>query len=156
MYDIFEEIICLKTISNTRNNMHSFPTKCNILEDKMIFFSFSMKYCVVWCCEIPERIYQTCCLLCFVQVQWSSCNIFSTQDFAAAAIAKTGVPVYAWKGETDEEYIWCIEQVLIDSCTQYIYSKRKGMQTCSMLIDSCTQYIYSKRKGMQTRSMLYF
>ncbi|XP_064640701.1 adenosylhomocysteinase-like [Lineus longissimus] len=46
-------------------------------------------------------------------VQWSSCNIFSTQDFAAAAIAKTGVPVYAWKGETDEEYAWCIEQTLI-------------------------------------------
>jgi len=47
------------------------------------------------------------------QVQWSSCNIFSTQDHAAAAIAKTGVPVYAWKGETDEEYIWCIEQTLV-------------------------------------------
>ena len=47
------------------------------------------------------------------EVQWSSCNIFSTQDHAAAAIAKTGVPVYAWKGETDEEYIWCIEQTLI-------------------------------------------
>ncbi|CAH8612463.1 unnamed protein product [Heterobilharzia americana] len=46
-------------------------------------------------------------------VQWSSCNIFSTQDHAAAAIAKTGVPVYAWKGETDEDYIWCIEQTLI-------------------------------------------
>lgn len=46
------------------------------------------------------------------EVQWSSCNIFSTQDNAAAAIAKTGVPVYAWKGETDEEYIWCIEQTL--------------------------------------------
>ncbi|XP_060597022.1 adenosylhomocysteinase A-like [Ruditapes philippinarum] len=46
-------------------------------------------------------------------VQWSSCNIFSTQDFAAAAIAKTGVPVYAWKGETDEEYMWCIEQTLV-------------------------------------------
>lgn len=45
-------------------------------------------------------------------VQWSSCNIFSTQDHAAAAIAKTGVPVYAWKGETDEEYEWCIEQTL--------------------------------------------
>jgi len=44
-------------------------------------------------------------------VQWSSCNIFSTQDHAAAAIAECGVPVYAWKGETDEEYIWCIEQV---------------------------------------------
>lgn len=45
-------------------------------------------------------------------VQWSSCNIFSTQDHAAAAIAKTGVAVYAWKGETDEEYVWCIEQTL--------------------------------------------
>ncbi|KAK5977017.1 hypothetical protein GCK32_001716, partial [Trichostrongylus colubriformis] len=47
------------------------------------------------------------------EVQWSSCNIFSTQDHAAAAIAATGVPVYAWKGETDEEYEWCIEQTLI-------------------------------------------
>ena len=47
------------------------------------------------------------------EVQWSSCNIFSTQDHAAAVIAKTGVPVYAWKGETDEEYIWCIEQTLV-------------------------------------------
>jgi len=46
-------------------------------------------------------------------VQWSSCNIFSTQDHAAAAIAATGVPVYAWKGETDEEYEWCIRQTLI-------------------------------------------
>lgn len=45
-------------------------------------------------------------------VMWSSCNIFSTQDHAAAAIAKTGVPVYAWKGETEEEYVWCIEQTL--------------------------------------------
>ena len=48
-----------------------------------------------------------------LQVQWSSCNIFSTQDHAAAAIAKTGVPVYAWKGLTDEEYVWCIEQTLV-------------------------------------------
>lgn len=47
------------------------------------------------------------------EVQWSSCNIFSTQDTAAAAIAATGVPVYAWKGETDEEYMWCIEQTLV-------------------------------------------
>eukprot|EP00923_Selenidium_pygospionis_P054808 GHVN01095450.1.p1 GENE.GHVN01095450.1~~GHVN01095450.1.p1 ORF type:complete len:402 (+),score=39.94 GHVN01095450.1:2-1207(+) len=49
------------------------------------------------------------------EVQWSSCNIFSTQDHAAAAIAKTGVPVYAWKGETDEEYMWCIDQTLVFS-----------------------------------------
>jgi adenosylhomocysteinase len=45
-------------------------------------------------------------------VRWSSCNIYSTQDEAAAAIAVTGVPVYAWKGETEEEYWWCIEQTL--------------------------------------------
>lgn len=45
-------------------------------------------------------------------VRWSSCNIFSTQDQAAAAIAATGVPVFAWKGETDEEYDWCIEQTI--------------------------------------------
>ena len=46
------------------------------------------------------------------EVTWTSCNIFSTQDHAAAAIAVTGVPVFAWKGETDEEYEWCIEQQL--------------------------------------------
>merc|ERR1739838_496930 len=45
-------------------------------------------------------------------VTWSSCNIFSTQDHAAAAIAAAGVPVYAWKGMTDEEYLWCIEQTI--------------------------------------------
>jgi len=47
------------------------------------------------------------------KVQWSSCNIFSTQDHAAAAIAATGVAVFAWKGETEEEYNWCIEQTLV-------------------------------------------
>jgi adenosylhomocysteinase len=46
------------------------------------------------------------------EVTWSSCNKFSTQDHAAAAIAKTGVPVYAWKGETDQQYDWCVEQTL--------------------------------------------
>lgn len=46
------------------------------------------------------------------EVQWSSCNIFSTQDHAAAAIAAAGIPVYAWKGMTEEEYNWCIEQTL--------------------------------------------
>jgi adenosylhomocysteinase len=45
-------------------------------------------------------------------VRWSSCNIFSTQDQAAAAIAAAGIPVFAWKGETDEEYEWCIEQTI--------------------------------------------
>ena len=47
------------------------------------------------------------------EVRWSSCNIFSTQDHAAAAIAKAGIPVFAWKGETNEEYEWCIEQTLM-------------------------------------------
>src|SRR5512144_2914440 len=46
------------------------------------------------------------------EVRWASCNIFSTQDHAAAAIAKAGVPVFAWKGETLEEYWWCTEQAL--------------------------------------------
>ena len=46
------------------------------------------------------------------EVRWSSCNIFSTQDHAAAAIAKAGIPVYAWKGETEEEYIWCIKKTI--------------------------------------------
>jgi len=46
------------------------------------------------------------------EVRWSSCNIFSTNDAAAAAIAEAGIPVYAWKGETDEEYLWCIEQTI--------------------------------------------
>tara|TARA_B100000745_G_scaffold125592_1_gene81828 strand:- start:912 stop:2207 length:1296 start_codon:yes stop_codon:yes gene_type:complete len=45
-------------------------------------------------------------------VRWSSCNIFSTQDHAAAAIAETGVPVFAWKGETDDEFWWCIDQTI--------------------------------------------
>jgi adenosylhomocysteinase len=47
------------------------------------------------------------------ELRWSSCNIFSTQDHAAAAIAASGVAVYAWKGETEEEYEWCIEQTIL-------------------------------------------
>ncbi len=47
------------------------------------------------------------------EVRWSSCNIFSTQDQAAAAMADEGVPVFAWKGETEEEYEWCIEQTIL-------------------------------------------
>jgi len=46
------------------------------------------------------------------EVQWSSCNIFSTQDHAAAAMAKAGIAVYAWKGETEEEYNWCVDQTI--------------------------------------------
>ena len=46
------------------------------------------------------------------EVRWSSCNIFSTQDHAAAAIAKAGISVFAWKGETEEEYWWCVKQTI--------------------------------------------
>ena len=46
------------------------------------------------------------------EVRWSSCNIFSTQDHAAAAIAKAGIPVFAWKGETEKEYWWCVRQTI--------------------------------------------
>ncbi|MBT8088197.1 MAG: adenosylhomocysteinase, partial [Gammaproteobacteria bacterium] len=45
-------------------------------------------------------------------IRWSSCNIFSTQDHAAAAIAAEGIPVFAWKGETEDEYWWCVEQTI--------------------------------------------
>ncbi|MGA1676826.1 MAG: adenosylhomocysteinase [Pseudomonadales bacterium] len=55
---------------------------------------------------------ETLCAL-GAEVRWSSCNIFSTQDHAAAAIAASGVPVFAWKGETEEEYWWCIEQTIL-------------------------------------------
>lgn len=48
------------------------------------------------------------------EVRWSSCNIFSTQDHAAAAIAAAGIPVFAWKGETEEEYDWCLEQTILE------------------------------------------
>ena len=47
------------------------------------------------------------------EIRWSSCNIFSTQDHAAAAMVAAGIPVYAWKGETEEEFLWCIEQTIL-------------------------------------------
>ena len=53
------------------------------------------------------------------EVRWSSCNIFSTQDHAAAAMAAAGVPVFAWKGETEEEYEWCIEQTILKNGTPW-------------------------------------
>lgn len=53
------------------------------------------------------------------EVRWSSCNVFSTQDHAAAAMAARGVPVYAWKGETLEEYDWCIEQTIVKDGTPW-------------------------------------
>ena len=60
------------------------------------------------------------------EVTWSSCNIFSTQDHAAAAIAKAGVPVFAWKGMTEEEFNWCIEQTLFFG---------EGRQPLNMILD---------------------
>lgn len=71
------------------------------------------------------------------EVRWSSCNIFSTQDHAAAAIAKTGVPVFAWKGETEEEYWWCVEQTLF-------FEDGKGP---NMILDDggdLTMYVHEK------------
>ncbi len=60
------------------------------------------------------------------EVTWSSCNIFSTQDHAAAAIAKAGIPVYAWKGMNEEEFDWCIEQTLFAF---------KGNKPLNMILD---------------------
>ena len=70
-------------------------------------------------------------------VRWSSCNIFSTQDEAAAAIAAAGIPVFAWKGETEEEYWWCIEQTL----------KWEGNEGPNLLLDDggdLTWYVHDK------------
>ncbi|WP_028388254.1 adenosylhomocysteinase [Legionella fairfieldensis] len=75
------------------------------------------------------------------EVRWSSCNIFSTQDHAAAAIAKAGVPVFAWKGETEEEYWWCVEQTL----------RGPGGWTPDLLLDDggdLTQLIHEKYPHM--------
>lgn len=71
------------------------------------------------------------------EVRWSSCNIFSTQDQAAAAIAATGVPVFAWKGESEEEYWWCVEQTI---------QGPKGWQPNLLLDDGgdLTQIIHEK------------
>ena len=75
------------------------------------------------------------------EVRWSSCNIFSTQDEAAAAIAATGVPVFAWKGMTEEEYWWCIEQTL----------KWSGDQGPNLLLDDggdLTLFVHEKRSDL--------
>ena len=71
------------------------------------------------------------------EVRWSSCNIFSTQDEAAAAIAAAGIPVFAWNGETEEEYWWCIEQTL----------KWEGNEGPNLLLDDggdLTWYVHDK------------
>ena len=77
------------------------------------------------------------------EVRWSSCNIFSTQDHAAAAIAAAGIPVYAWKGETEEEYIWCIEQ----TC----HNGEGGLWDANMILDDggdLTGHIHEKYPQM--------
>ena len=75
------------------------------------------------------------------EVRWSSCNIFSTQDHAAAAIAKAGIPVFAWKGETEEEYWWCIKQTI----------EGKKNWKANMLLDDggdLTALMHKEYKGM--------
>jgi len=72
------------------------------------------------------------------EVTWTSCNIYSTQDHAAAAIAESGVPVFAWKGETEEEYDWCLEQQI------FAFKEGKGP---NMILDDggdLTIYIHNK------------
>ncbi len=75
------------------------------------------------------------------EVRWASCNIFSTQDHAAAAIAEAGIPVFAWKGETEEEYWWCTEQTL----------KFEGGKGPNMLLDDggdLTKWVHDKHPEM--------
>jgi adenosylhomocysteinase len=78
------------------------------------------------------------------EVTWTSCNIFSTQDHAAAAIAKAGIPVFAWKGETEEEYDWCLEQQI------FAFSGGKGP---NMILDDggdLTLWIHKKHPDLFT------
>jgi adenosylhomocysteinase len=75
------------------------------------------------------------------EVRWASCNIFSTQDHAAAAVAKTGTPVFAWKGETEKEYWWCTDQTL----------KFKGGKGPNMILDDggdLTKWVHEKHPEM--------
>ena len=76
------------------------------------------------------------------EVRWSSCNIFSTQDHAAAAIAARGIPVFAWKGETETEYEWCIEQTILKDGTPW---------DANMILDDggdLTQILHQKYPAM--------
>lgn len=79
------------------------------------------------------------------EVRWSSCNIFSTQDHAAAAIAAAGIPVFAWKGETEEEFLWCIEQTIM--------TEKDGSDVwdANMILDDggdLTEMVHSKYPAM--------
>jgi adenosylhomocysteinase len=76
------------------------------------------------------------------EVTWTSCNIFSTQDHAAAAIAKAGIPVFAWKGETEAEYDWCLEKQL------FAFEGGKGP---NMILDDggdLTKWVHEKHDGL--------
>lgn len=82
------------------------------------------------------------------EVRWSSCNIFSTQDHAAAAIAAAGIPVFAWKGETDEEFWWCIEQTL------KVQKDSDEVWDCNIILDDggdLTQLCHEKFPQMLNR-----
>jgi adenosylhomocysteinase len=79
------------------------------------------------------------------EVRWSSCNIFSTQDHAAAAVAAAGIPVFAWKGETEEEFLWCIEQT--------IFAEKDGSEVwnANMILDDggdLTEMVHTKFPAM--------
>ena len=79
------------------------------------------------------------------EVRWSSCNIFSTQDHAAAAIAAAGIPVFAWKGQTEEEFWWCIEQTVLKDGQPW---------DCNMILDDggdATAIIHDKYPQMLDR-----
>ena len=84
------------------------------------------------------------------EVTWSSCNIFSTQDQAAAAIAATGVPVFAWKGMNEEEFDWCIEQTL---------DAFEGGKPLNMILDDggdLTNMVFDRYPELCARHQRYF
>lgn len=79
------------------------------------------------------------------EVRWSSCNIFSTQDHAAAAVAAAGIPVFAWKGETEKEFLWCIEQTILDK------KDSKKVWAANMILDDggdLTEMVHNKYPTM--------
>ena len=87
------------------------------------------------------------------EVRWSSCNIFSTQDHAAAAIAARGIPVFAWKGETEPEYEWCIEQTILQDGKPWDANMilDDGGDLTSMLHDCLLYTSPSPRDGLLSR-----
>jgi len=82
------------------------------------------------------------------EVQWSSCNIFSTQDHAAAAVAAAGTPVYAWKGETEAEYDWCIEQTLVFSDGQPLNMILDDGGDLTLMVHDKYPHYFAKIRGI--------